>query len=271
MNELQNFTHEIFGTLPVIMINGIESFGATEAAKSLSFGNPYDAIKNHVDLDDLADHEVIDRLGRKQNKKFVNESGLYSLIIGAAKQGNNKEIQSKAKLFKRWVTNEILPSIRQTGGYIPINEADSDQDILAKAVLIAKKTIEKKDTIIANQNKKLEEQRPKVVYAEAVTVSEDTVLVKDLAIILKQNGLDIGSTRLFDWLRDNGYLCKKKGDMWNMPTQKSLDLGVIVIKHGVRAGSDGEMRKTRTPKITGKGQIYFVNKIISEKKKGESA
>lgn len=114
---------------------------------------------------------------------------------------------------------------------------------------------------------KIEQQRPKVVYAEAVQVSEDTVLVKDLAMVLRQKGIDIGEGRLFKWLRENGYLCKQKGDMWNMPTQRSLDLGIIAVKHGLRTGTGGEMRKTRTPKITGKGQIYFINKFLSEANK----
>ncbi|TKI53626.1 oxidoreductase [Lysinibacillus mangiferihumi] len=110
----------------------------------------------------------------------------------------------------------------------------------------------------------IEVQRPKVVYAEAVEVSKDTVLVKDLATVLRQKGVNIGEVRLFRWLRDNGYLCKQRGDMWNMPTQRSLELGVIVVKHGLRTGNNREMKKIRTPKITGKGQIYFVNKILAE-------
>lgn len=118
MNTPQIFTHPIFGELPSIVINDVELFGATEAATGLSFLNPYTALKNHVDEDDLTDQEVIDSLGRLQKKKFVNESGLYSLIIGAAKQGNNKDIQEKAKLFKRWVTSEVLPTIRKHGAYM---------------------------------------------------------------------------------------------------------------------------------------------------------
>ncbi|MFZ2464932.1 MAG: BRO family protein [Caldibacillus thermoamylovorans] len=118
MNQLQSFNHKMFGELPVLVINNIEWFGAVEAAKSLSFSNPHVAIKNHVDEDDLTVHEVIDRLGRKQRKNFINESGLYSLIFGAAKQGNNPEIKERAKKFKRWVTSEILPSIRKHGVYM---------------------------------------------------------------------------------------------------------------------------------------------------------
>lgn len=121
-NNLQLFKNELFGELPVIIIDGVEWFGATEAAKALSFTDPHKAINNHVDEDDSTVHPVIDSLGRTQNKKFINESGLYSLIFGAAKQGNNPEIQQRAKQFKHWVTREVLPTIRKTGGYI--NNAD---------------------------------------------------------------------------------------------------------------------------------------------------
>jgi anti-repressor protein len=118
MNQLQVFDHPMFGELPVMIVDGVEWFGATESAKTLGFANQRDAIKNHVDEDDVAVHDVIDRLGRKQSKKFINESGLYSLIIGAAKQSNNPEIKEKAKRFKRWVTSEVLPSIRKHGAYM---------------------------------------------------------------------------------------------------------------------------------------------------------
>jgi anti-repressor protein len=127
MSQLQVFNHPMFGELPVIIVEGVEWFGSTEAAKSLSFANPHVAIKNHVEEDDLMVHEVIDSLGRKQAKKFVNESGLYSLIFGAAKQGNNPEIKEKAKRFKRWVTAEVLPSIRKHGAYMT-------EDVLERSI-----------------------------------------------------------------------------------------------------------------------------------------
>ncbi|WP_342489144.1 BRO family protein [Cytobacillus sp. FSL W7-1323] len=146
MNQLTNFNHAMFGELPVIIMNDVEWFGASEVAKSLSYGNPYDAIKNHVERDDLAVHDIIDRLGRKQNKKFINESGLYSLIFGAAKQGNNKEIKENAKKFKRWVTSEVLPSIRKTGSYnkvVPLNNKES----LIAAMKLSIETSEELDQV----------------------------------------------------------------------------------------------------------------------------
>ncbi|PCD82020.1 phage repressor protein/antirepressor Ant [Lysinibacillus fusiformis] len=264
MSELKTFNHPMFGELPVLIVEEVEWFGATDAAKALTFSNPYTALSNHVEEDDLTEQEVIDRLGRKQNKKFINESGLYSLILGAAKQGNNPEIKEKAKKFKRWVTSEVLPSIRRDGAYVHATEEDDDTMIMARGMQAAQRAIERKDKMIAEQKEQLEQQRPKVVYAEAVEITKDSILVKQLAAILTQKGINIGETRLFIWLRENGYLCKQKGAKWNMPTQRSLELGVIVVKHGLRTGSNGEMKQTYTPKITGKGQIYFINKILAE-------
>lgn len=270
MNKPEIFRHEMFGELPIIVVEGMEWFGATEAARALSFAKPHDAVTNHVDDDDSVIHGVTDSLGRIQKKKFINESGLYSIIFGAAKQGNNPEIKEMARKFKRWVTSEVLPTIRKTGGYVQRGRAeefvnawlpyldDTSKHAVASALEQNKKLMSENNTLKVT----IEEQKPKVVYSDAVQVSKDAVLVKDLAATLRQKGIDIGEKRLFEWLREHGYLCKKKGDLWNMPTQKSLDLGVFVVKHGLRTGSGGEMRKTRTPKVTGKGQIYFVNKFL---------
>ncbi|WP_312130795.1 phage antirepressor [Lysinibacillus capsici] len=264
MNELKTFNHKMFGELPVLIVDEIEWFGATEAARALSFSDPHKAIKNHVEEDGWTVHPVVDSLGRKQKKKFLDESGLYELILGAAKQGNNPEIKEKAKKFKRWVTAEVLPAIRRDGAYVHAIEEDDDTMLMAKGMQAAQRAIERKDRLIAEQKEQLEQQRPKVVYAEAVEITKDSILVKQLAAILTQKGVNIGETRLFIWLRENGYLCKQKGAKWNMPTQRSLELGVIVVKHGLRTGSNGEMKQTYTPKITGKGQIYFINKILDE-------
>lgn len=211
--------------------------------------------------------------GGKQSLTVVNEPGLYTLLFHMQPQKKktltedqyNERVKS-LKEFKRWVTHEVIPSIRKHGAYMTpetIEKALLNPDTIINLATQLKDEQQKR--IAAEQI--IVEQQPKVLYAEAVTVSEDTVLIKDLAITLKQHGLDIGARRLFDWLRDNGYLCKQKGDMWNMPTQKSLDLKVIVIKHGLRMGSNGEMKKTRTPRITGKGQVYFINKILNQASK----
>lgn len=263
MNNLQTFNHEMFGQLPVIIVNKTEWFGTTEAAKALSFSNPYDAIKNHIDEDDLAVHEVIDKLGRKQQKKFTNESGLYSLIFGASNQGNNLEIKAKAKKFKRWVTSEILPTIRKTGGYVAnddlfietyLPQADEQTKLLFRTTL---KTVRK-------QNDEIAKLKPKALFADAVETSESSVLIGELAKILKQNGIDIGQNRLFAWLRENGYLIRQKGESYNLPTQRSMDMELFEIKKRTINNPDGSVRVTRTTKVTGKGQIYFVNKFLKQ-------
>lgn len=265
MNQVQTFDHKIFGKLPVLVVDGVEWFGATEAARALSFSDPHKAITNHVDEDDSTVRPIIDSLGRKQHKKFINESGLYSLIFGAAKQGNNPEIKEKAKQFKRWVTAEVLPTIRKHGAYMTpetIEQVLTDPDTIIKLATTLKEERQKR---IAAE-KQLEEQKPQVLFANAVETSESSVLIGELAKILRQNGVDIGQNRLFEWLRNNGYLIKQKGENYNLPTQYSMDLGLFEIKKRTINNPDGSVRVTRTPKVTGKGQIYFVNKFLENRK-----
>lgn len=263
MNKPQIFNHSIFGELPIFIVNGVEWFGATEAAKALGFSNPYTAISNHVDADDLTDQEVIDSLGRVQQKKFVNESGLYSLILGAAKQGNNPEIQEKAKQFKRWVTSEVLPAIRQHGGYLTpqkIEEVLLNPDTIIDLAQRLKQANEEKARLAAQ----IEADRPKVLFAEALETSGNSILIGELAKILKQNGINIGQNRLFERLRQEGYLMKTKDERWNDPTQKAMELGLFEIKKRTINNPDGSVRVVKTTKVTAKGQIYFINKYKSE-------
>lgn len=267
MNELQTFNHKIFGDLPVMLVNGVEWFGATEVAKALGFSKPHDAIQNHVEKDDSADHGVIDRIGRKQNKKFVNESGLYDLIFGAARQGNNPEIKEKAKNFKRWVTSEVLPTIRKTGGYV--NQGNEEQFIKNYFPSFSDEVKQAMVLDLRSQNIKLknqiEQDKPKVLFADSVSSASTSILVGELAKILKQNGIDTGQKRLFAWLRDNGYLIKRKGTDYNMPTQKSMEQGLFEIKETSISHSDGHISISKTPKVTGKGQVYFINKFLTKK------
>lgn len=259
MNQPENFSHPLFGSLPVIVRAGVEWFGATEAAAALSFSNPHAAIQNHIEEDDLTVHEVIDSLGRKQQKKFSNESGLYSLIFGAAKQGNNPEIQTKAKEFKRWVTGEVLPAIRQHGGYLTpekIEEVLLNPDTIIDLAQRLKKANEERAKLAAQ----IEQDNPKVLFAEALETSSNSILIGELAKLLKQNGVNIGQNRLFERLRNEGYLMKTKDERWNDPTQKALELGLFEIKKRTINGPDGTVRTVKTTKVTGKGQIYFINK-----------
>ncbi|MCM3488815.1 phage antirepressor KilAC domain-containing protein [Alkalihalophilus marmarensis] len=232
------------------MVQGNEVwFLARDVCDVLEIKNSRDAI-SRLDEDEK-DVALTDTLGGQQEMTIINEPGLYSLILGSRKK--------EAKQFKRWITHEVIPSIRKHGMYAK-DELLDNPDLLIE---VASKLKEERAARIALEKHK-KENAHKVLYAEAVSVSNDSVLVKDLASTLRQKGLNIGPVRLFGWLRENGYLCKKKGEMWNMPTQKSLDLEVMVVKHGLRSGSDGEMKKTRTPKVTGKGQIYFINKLLGE-------
>lgn len=205
MNKPQMFNNQTFGELPVLVVNGIEWFGATDAAHTLSFSNPYDAIKNHVDEDDLAVHEVIDSLGRKQQKKFVNESGLYSLIFGAAKQGNNPEIQSKAKSFKRWVTGEVLPTIRRTGGYVA-NEDTFIQTYLPHADEQTKVMFRITLETVRKANEQIAIMQPKAEYFDTLVDRNLLTSFRDTAKELK-----IKERVFISWLLDRKYVFRAAG------------------------------------------------------------
>ncbi|HBF6021163.1 TPA: phage antirepressor KilAC domain-containing protein [Clostridioides difficile] len=138
---------------------------------------------------------------------------------------------------------------------------NTPEKVMARALIVANKTIEKKSREIEEKDKVIQLQQPKVLFADSVASSDNSILVGELAKLLRQNGIDTGQNRLFDWLRNNGYLIKRKGEDYNAPTQKSVDLGVIETKEGTRVHPDGHTSITKTPKITGKGQIYFINKF----------
>lgn len=160
-----------------------------------------------------------------------------------------------AKKFKRWVTSEVLPSIRKNGGYIQNQENLSDNEIMAKALIVAQNVIKEKDKLIS-------EQIPKVLFADSVETARTSILIGELAKILKQNGCEIGQNRLFEWLRNNNYLISRRGIDYNMPTQKSMNLELFEIKETTIMHADGHISISKTPKVTGKGQIYFINKFM---------
>ena len=252
MNQLQIFNNPEFGQVRTLIKDGQPYFVGKDVAEILKYSNTRDALAKHVDEEDKADVAIYDG-SQNRNMTVINESGLYSLILGSH--------LPTAKKFKHWVTSDVLPQIRQTGGYIPSGEGDSDDDIMAKALLIAQKKIQLKDKAIANKERQIAEQKPKVIFADAVATSKTSILVGELAKIMKQNGIDIGQNRLFTWLRDNGYLISRKGTDYNMPTQKSMEFGLFEIKETSIVHSDGHTSTEKTPKVTGKGQIYFINKF----------
>lgn len=182
---------------------------------------------------------------------IISEPGLYRLVM--------KSRKPEAKEFQRWVTHEVLPQIRKTGGYIPTSESDSDEDIMARAVLVAQKTIKQKNQQIAEQQTRIVELEPKARFADAVAASDDTCLVGELAKMLLQNGIPVGQNRLFRLLRAEGYL-GKSGSNRNMPTQRAMELGLFRIKETTVTHADGHTTVSRTPKVTGKGQRYFIDR-----------
>lgn len=252
MNELQIFESEQFGKVRTVVIDNEPYLVGRDVADALGYAKPENAIANHVDDEDKTT-TLIQGTGSnyKSNAVCINESGLFSLILGSK--------LPTAKKFKHWVTAEVLPSIRKTGKYA----VPQDSYMIADPVERAKKWIEE-ETVRKQQAVQLEEQRPKVLFADSVSVSQTTVLIGELAKIIKQNGVDIGQNRLFTWMRERKYLISRKGTDYNMPTQKAMKLGLFVIKETTVNHSDGHTSVSKTPKVTGKGQIYFVNKFLEK-------
>ena len=251
MADMKIWENQEFGELRIVEMNGEPWMVGKDVAQALGYAKPENAIANHVDDEDKTS-TLIQGSGSNYKSKtiIINESGLYSLVLSSKLPG--------AKRFRRWVTGEVLPSIRKDGGYIKTAPGMSDADIMAKAILLAQKTIE-------GQKAQIAEMTPKALFADAVSASSTSILVGDLAKLIRQNGMDIGQNRLFDWLRNNGYLIRAKGMSWNMPTQRSMDMGLFEVKETSITHSDGHISVNKTVKVTGKGQIYFVNKLIPKK------
>ena len=255
MNELKIFNHEQFGELEILIIDDREYFPANDTARKLGYSNPSDAVNRHCRNDGVVFHEVIDSLNRRQQKKFITEGNLYRLIT--------KSELPEAEKFESWVFDEVLPSIRKHGAYMTpetIEQALLNPDTLIKLATNLKEEQEKRK----QAERVIEEQKPKVLFADAVETSKTSVLVGELAKIIKQNGYNIGQNRLFKWLRDKGYLMKR-GNSRNLPTQKSMELGLFEVKKRTINNPDGSIRTTSTPMVTGKGQVYFVEKFLGER------
>lgn len=261
MSNLQIFNNEEFGTIRTVMTNNEPWFVGKDVAEALGYANSSKAVANHVDVEDkqfsmvnIADSQNGNVLGQSKTA-IINESGLYSLIMGSK--------LPSAKRFKHWVTSEVLPSIRKNGGYIAGQETLTDEELLEKAVLVAQKKIAERDAIIEKQKQQIEQDKPKTIFADAVSASSSSILIGDLAKLICQNGVDIGQKRLFQWLRENGYLIKRKGSDWNMPTQRAIEMGLFEIKESSRLDANGCNVTTKTTKATGKGQVYFINKFLA--------
>lgn len=244
MNEVQLFnfeSHEVRS----LLLNNEPWFVGKDVAEALGYSKARNAIATHIDSEDKKDAPIQGTLGGVQEMTVINESGLYSLVLSSK--------LPSAKKFKRWVTSEVLPSLRKTGQY-QVKEL-SGSELMAKALIEAQ-------SVLAAKDKQIEEMKPKVVFADAVATSHTSILVGELAKILKQNGIDMGQKRLFAWLREKGYLIKRQGTDYNMPTQKAMELGLFEIKEGSYVNGSGVNITTKTPKVTGKGQQYFINKFL---------
>lgn len=256
-NEIQKFDFKGSSLRTLTDEAGEPWFVAKDVCDILGMSNPSMAV-TALDKDEVAQIDPKDYLGSEnrsnQAVNIVSEPGLYKLIMRSRKP--------EAKEFQRWVTHEVLPSIRKTGGYIPTSESDSDEDIMARAVLVAQKTIKQKNQQIAEQQTRIVELEPKARFADAVAASDGTCLVGELAKMLRQNGMDIGQNRLFRLLQADGYL-GKSGSNRNVPTQRAMDLGLFRIKETTVTHADGHTTVSRTPKVTGKGQRYFIDRYWS--------
>mgnify|MGYP004492338823 CR=1 FL=1 len=255
MNNLQIFNSPNFGQIRTIQQNDAPWFVGKDVAEILGYSNTKDAITKHVDDEDKLGAQIATS-GQNRNMTIINESGLYSLILSSK--------MPKAKEFKHWVTSEVIPAIRKTGGYLAGSEDMTDAEIMAKAVLVAQSTIQQRDQRIKELESDVAAAKPKVLFADAVSASDSTILIGDLAKLIKQNGHPIGQKRLFIWLRENGYLIKRQGADYNSPTQRAMELGLFKIKETAITHADGHVSVSKTTKVTGKGQQYFINKFCGE-------
>lgn len=256
MNELKIFENPAFGKVRVVEQGGEPWFVGKDVAEILGYQNGSRDVNRHVDEDDRQNYQN-GTFESNRGLTIINESGLYSLIL-SSKMPN-------AKKFKHWVTAEVLPAIRKTGGYIAGSEKMSDAELMAKAVLVAQATIKERDARIKELESDTQRMKPKEIFADAVSASDQTILIGDLAKLIKQNGHDIGQKRMFEWLRNNGYLIKRQGADYNSPTQRAMGLGLFRIKETAVTHSDGHVTISKTVKVTGKGQAYFVNKLLGAK------
>lgn len=249
MDDLQIFDNEEFGKIRTVVVNNEPMFCLADVCKALEITHVTD-VKNRLNKDGVGNTEVIDSLGRKQTATFINESNLYKTIFQSRKES--------AERFTEWVTSEVLPSIRKHGMYATQELLDNPDLLIAVATELKEERAKNAALIADNQRMK-----PKEIFADAVSASHTSILIGDLAKLICQNGYQIGQKRLFEWLRDKGYLIKS-GSSRNMPQQRYVEQGLFEVKESNVQNPDGSVRITKTTKVTGKGQVYFVNKFMSE-------
>lgn len=255
MENVQIFSNEEFGRIRTIAINGEPWFVGKDVAERLGYTDTAQAVRKHIDDEDKG---VVDLTtpGGIQRATIINESGLYSQVLSSK--------LPRAKAFKRWVTSEVIPSIRKRGVYATPQAAEQmlkDPDVMIRALQELKAERQKRQQL----EQKQKEDAPKVIFADAVAASQTSILVGDLAKLICQNGVSIGQTRLFAWMRSNGFLMSRAGASYNMPTQRAMESGLFEVKESTFVHSDGRIGIVKTPKVTGKGQQYFINRFLKEK------
>lgn len=250
--DLQLFSSERFGRLRATQIDCEVWFAATDVAKALGYRDA-NQITRALDDDEKrwSEGTLSECTHSHLGIRLINESGLYRVLM--------RSQRLEAIPFQRWLAHEVVPEIRRNGGYIATSPEDSDADIMARALLIAQKTIDRKNELIALHEATIEDMKPKALFADAVADSDGTCLIGELAKMMCQNGLEIGQNRLFKLLQRDGYL-GKSGSNRNVPTQRSMDMKLFRIKETAVTHSDGRVTINRTPKVTGKGQAYFIGR-----------
>ena len=251
--EIQIFENSKFGFVRTVEIGGKPYFVANDIARALGYKRPADAITAHckgsVNRRYLTD-------GGEQEMKIIPEGDVYRLIV-------RSQLPS-AEQFESWVFDEVLPSIRRNGGYIVGQESLTDDELLERAVIVAQKKIAERDEMIANKDARIREMRPKEVFADAVAASNTSLLVRDVAKLIRQNGIPLGEKRFYKWLRENGFICKNS----TAPTQKAMEQGLFEIVIRTVERGNGLPLETKTTKVTGKGQIYFIQRFLHQESEG---
>lgn len=254
MTDLQIFNSPEFGAIRIIEKDGEPWFVGKDVAVVLGYGDTDQALRKHIDDEDKLTRRF-DGSGQNRQMTIINESGLYSLVLSSK--------LPTAKKFKRWVTNEVIPSIRKHGAYMTPETLEKvllSPDTLMQLAQNLKDEQEKRKALEAQ----IESQKPAALFTGAVETSKTSILIGELAKMLKQNGINIGQNRLFAWMREKGYLIKRKGTDYNMPTQRSMDMGLFEIKETTINNPDGSIKISKTPKVTGKGQVYFINLFLNK-------
>lgn len=279
MKAIKIFENAQFGQIRIsVAENGEPLFCLADVCRALGLEQSH-RVKPRLQQNGVTTITVIDSMNREQKANFITEPNLYKCIF----QSRKKE----AEQFQDWVCGEVLPSIRKSGGYMIARVDETPEQIMARALIVAQETIsrqkaavaaaEKRATLLEATTKQMtvqingletknKELLPGATFAKAVETSEHSILIGELARIIKQNGVEIGQNRLFQWLRENGFLCKK-GEWYNQPTQRAMEMGLFEIKKTVITKPSGDSLVTTTTKVTGKGQIYFVNRFLYEKSK----